>query len=207
MAFAASAGLLLAACGEETAPETQQNPDDDTAEEEGAVEEEGATEETIEVGTDPEMASLQIEMYNSDSELVGTATFDESEEGVMLHLNLEDVPAGEFGMHIHEVGEATPPSFEDTGDHFNPTDAEHGFDSEDGHHLGDLPNLEVPENGVVNETIEIPEVSLLPDAEYTLSTEEGTSLIIHTEPDDYESQPSGEAGERMIGGIIFSPEN
>lgn len=207
MAFAASAGLLLAACGEETAPETQQNPDDDTAEEEGAVEEEGATEETNEVGTDPEMASLQIEMYNSDSELVGTATFDESEEGVMLHLNLEDVPAGEFGMHIHEVGEATPPSFEDAGDHFNPTDAEHGFDSEDGHHLGDLPNLEVPENGVVNETIEIPEVSLLPDAEYTLSTEEGTSLIIHTEPDDYESQPSGEAGERMIGGIIFSPEN
>lgn len=207
MAFAASAGLLLAACGEETAPETQQNPDEDTAEEEGAVEEEGATEETNEVGTDPEMASLQIEMYNSDSELVGTATFDESEEGVMLHLNLEDVPAGEFGMHIHEVGEATPPSFEDAGDHFNPTDAEHGFDSEDGHHLGDLPNLEVPENGVVNETIEIPEVSLLPDAEYTLSTEEGTSLIIHTEPDDYESQPSGEAGERMIGGIIFSPEN
>lgn len=207
MAFAASAGLLLAACGEETAPETQQNPDDDTAEEEGAVEEEGATEETNEVGTDPEVASLQIEMYNSDSDLVGTATFDESEEGVMLHLNLEDVPAGEFGMHIHEVGEATPPSFEDAGDHFNPTDAEHGFDSEDGHHLGDLPNLEVPENGVVNETIEIPEVSLLPDAEYTLATEEGTSLIIHTEPDDYESQPSGEAGERMIGGVIFSPEN
>lgn len=207
MAFAASAGLLLAACGEETAPETQQNPDDDTAEEEGAVEEEGATEETNEVGTDPEMASLQIEMYNSDSDLVGTATFDENEEGVMLHLNLEDVPAGEFGMHIHEIGEATPPSFEDAGDHFNPTDAEHGFDSEDGHHLGDLPNLEVPENGVVNETIEIPEVSLLPDAEYTLATEEGTSLIIHTEPDDYESQPSGEAGERMIGGVIFSPEN
>lgn len=207
MAFAATAGLLLAACGEETAPETQQNPDDDTAEEEGAVEEEGATEETNEVGTDPEMASLQIEMYNSDSEIVGTATFDESEEGVMLHLNLEDVPAGEFGMHIHEVGEATPPSFEDAGDHFNPTDAEHGFDSEDGHHLGDLPNLEVPENGVVNETIEIPDVSLLPDAEYTLATEEGTSLIIHTEPDDYESQPSGEAGERMIGGVIFSPEN
>jgi Cu-Zn family superoxide dismutase len=203
-----SAGLLLAACGEETAPETQTDPDEETAEEEGVVEEEGATDEdTDETGTDPEMAALQIEMYNSDSELVGTATFDEQEDGVMLHLNLENVPAGEYGMHIHEVGQATPPSFEDAGDHFNPTGADHGFDAEDGHHLGDLPNLVIPENGVVNETIEIPEVSLLPDAEYTLATEEGTSLIIHTEPDDYETQPTGDAGERMIGGVIFSPEN
>lgn len=207
--FGASASLLLAACGEETPPETQTDPDDEeVAEEEGEVEEEGATDEDTDItGTDPEMASVNIDMYNSDSDHVGTATFDEEEDGVTLHLNLEDIPAGEYGMHIHEIGSATPPSFEDAGDHFNPTDAEHGFEAEDGHHLGDLPNLEVPENGVVNETIEIPEVSLLPDAEYTLATEEGTSLIIHTEPDDYETQPTGDAGERMVGGEIFSPEN
>lgn len=206
--FASSALFLLAACADmDTAPETEPDPDEEVVDEDAA--DEGATSDEADdiTGTDPQMTAVEVDMYNSDAEHVGTATFDEDEEGVVIHLNLENVPAGEYGMHIHEYGAATPPSFEDAGDHFNPTGADHGFDAEDGHHLGDLPNLVIPENGIVNETIEVPDVSLLPDAEYTLASEQGTSLIIHTEPDDYESQPTGDAGDRMIGGVIFAPED
>lgn len=198
--FTSSALLLLAACGTDTG----------TAPEDGTAPEEDSTEESAEedpTETDPEMTSVQVDMYNSDAEQVGEATFDEDEGGVVISLSLEEMPAGEYGIHIHENGAATPPDFEDAGDHFNPTDAEHGFDAEGGPHLGDLPNLVVPENGVVDETIEVSEVSLLPDAEYTLDSEQGTSLIIHTEPDDYESQPSGDAGDRMVGGVIFESES
>lgn len=208
MTFMASTLLLLAACGDDQVPSTETGLDDELeVEEEGTDDEGSEAEDTDLTGTDEEMAAIEVDMYNSNSELVGTAVFDEGEDGVIIYLNLEDVPAGEYGMHIHENGAATPPSFEDAGGHFNPTDAEHGFDVEGGHHLGDLPNVVVPENGIVNETIEVPDVSLLPDAEYTLATEEGTSLIIHTEADDYETQPTGDSGDRMIGGVIFSPQN
>lgn len=181
---AASTVLVLGACG-------------------NAEAQEGSTFTERITGTDPTMASNKVTMYTTDSGAAGSAVFQETEDGVTLHLSLQGVPAGEYGMHIHESGPATPPTFEDAGDHFNPTNVEHGVNSETGPHLGDLPNLVVPENGTVNQTFEIPGISLQPDAENTLDDEDGSSLIIHTQPDDYESQPSGDAGNRMMGGTIY----
>jgi len=160
------------------------------------------TGQTNSAGTSMEAANYNFDMTDSQANKAGTATVQETEEGVEIHLNLEGVPAGEYGMHIHEFGAATPPSFEDAGSHFNPTEVEHGTESETGPHLGDLPNLVVPENGVVNETIEVPDVSLDPTAENSLQTDNGASLIIHDGADDYSTQPSGDSGNRMIGGVI-----
>lgn len=145
LAMLSGAVLMMVACGddvtemEESGQEEIAEDQEDTTEDETNVLEDG--------GTDEEFASLDVDMVSSDSTLVGSAVFNESEEGVTLTLNLEGIPAGEYGMHIHESGIATPPTFEDAGGHFNPTDAEHGFDAEEGNHLGDLPNLIVPENG------------------------------------------------------------
>lgn len=160
--------------------------------------------EETEDSTEMDVAeSVTVNLMNSEGDEVGTAVLYETDQEVMMQLDLEGVPAGEYGMHIHEVGQATPPTFEDAGGHFNPTDVEHGTNSETGPHVGDLPNLVVPEDGVVQETIEIPNTSLQTDGENTLNSTQGTSLIIHTGADDYESQPTGDAGERMIGGVIF----
>lgn len=193
-----SAALLLAACGDTTTEEPV---------EEAPVEEE-ATEQTEPTGTvdnseTADAETVTVNMLNNDGEEVGTAIFEETEEGVTLELSLEGIPAGEYGMHIHEVGMATPPTFEDAGSHFNPTDVEHGVNSETGPHIGDLPNLVVPEDGIVEETIDIPDTTLQADGENTLNSEQGTSLIVHTDADDYESQPTGDAGDRMLGGVIF----
>lgn len=195
-----SSALILAACG---AIETEESPTP-TDEEQVEVSEPGQEEEGSELTETLEVESITVDMLNNDGEQVGTAVFEESTEGgVTLNLNLEGVPAGEYGMHIHEVGSATPPTFEDAGSHFNPTDAEHGINSETGPHVGDLPNLVVPEDGVVAESIEVPNTTLQPDGENTLNNENGTSLIIHMDADDYESQPTGDAGDRMLGGVIF----
>ncbi|MEY8292435.1 superoxide dismutase family protein [Carnobacteriaceae bacterium 52-44] len=193
-----SAAFLLAACGDTTTEEPA---------EEAPVEEE-ATEQTDPTGTvdnseTADAETVTVNMLNNDGEEVGTAIFEETEEGVTLELSLEGIPAGEYGMHIHEVGMATPPTFVDAGSHFNPTDVEHGANSETGPHIGDLPNLVVPEDGVVEETIDIPDTTLQADGENTLNSEQGTSLIVHTDADDYESQPTGDAGDRMLGGVIF----
>lgn len=199
-----SAALLLAACGGEPADDSAQAPAEEDATEQTEqipetepVEE---SEETAESETEP----VTVEMQNSDEEVVGTATLEEAENGVTMNLELEGLPAGEYGMHIHEVGMATAPTFEDAGSHFNPTDVDHGVNSETGPHVGDLPNLEVPEDGVVSETVEIPNATLQADGENSLQNNgQGTALIVHTGVDDYETQPTGDAGDRMLGGVIF----
>lgn len=121
-----------------------------------------------------------------------------------MELELEGLPEGEYGMHIHKVGMATAPTFEDAGSHFNPTDVEHGTNSETGPHVGDLPNLEVPEDGTVSETVDIPNTTLKEGGENSLHNNgQGTALIVHSDADDYESQPTGDAGDRMLGGVII----
>lgn len=195
-----SSALILAACGD---TQTEESPTP-TDEEQVEVSEPGQEEEGSELTETLEVESITVDMLNNDGDQVGTAVFEESlEGGVTLNLNLEGLPAGEYGMHIHEVGSATAPTFEDAGSHFNPTESEHGVNSESGPHVGDLPNLVVPEDGVVAESIEIPNTTLQPDGENTLNNENGTSLIIHMDADDYESQPTGDAGDRMLGGVIF----
>ncbi len=194
-----SALFLLVACGDVTTEEPETTEEDteiiDPIEE---VEDEAEKEEA---------ASVLVNMVNTEGYNVGTAVFNEADGEVTLTLDLEGISAGEYGMHIHEFGKATPPTFEDAGSHFNPTGVEHGKDSETGPHIGDLPNLVVPEDGIVQETIVIPNTSLQADGENTLNTEQGTSLIIHTKADDHKSQPTGDAGDRMLGGVIFPSTN
>lgn len=205
-----SAGLVLGSfvpfastvLAEDNADEIETT--EEAATEEETVEEAGTEEETAE---ETEYAfEVETEVINSDEEAIGTAVFREDMEGnVTLELELEGLEAGEYGMHIHEVGLATAPTFEDAGSHFNPTDVEHGTESETGPHLGDLPNLVVGEDGTVSEVIEIPGVTLDPEGEHTLNSTDGTTLIIHTGTDDYETQPTGDAGERQAAAVIFAP--
>src|SRR5690625_1361041 len=200
-----SSTLLLAASGNTDTEDMDTTTDpEETEQTETANQGDEAEDEASELTETQQVDSVTVEMVNSEGEQIGTAVFEEStEHGVTLNLNLEGLPAGEYGMHIHEVGSATPPDFEDAGSHFNPTDVEHGINSETGPHVGDLPNLMVGEDGVVEEMIEVPNTTLQPDGENTLNNENGTSLIIHTEADDYESQPTGDAGDRQAGGVIF----
>lgn len=187
---------------------TASDEESDASDMDMASDTESETSESDESATEDEAAEMEpveVGMLNADGDSIGTATFEETEDGVTLSLELEGLEAGEYGMHIHEAGMATAPTFEDAGGHFNPTDVEHGTESETGPHAGDLPNLEVGEDGTVSITIDVPDVTLQPDAENTLNTEAGTALIIHTEADDYESQPTGDAGDRMAGGVIFAP--
>lgn len=171
--------LLLTACTETDAPEIAPGANQQESEEGSETEEMDYT------GTDAQMAAINVDLYNSNSEVVGTAIFDEGEEQVTLTLSLENVTSGELSVRIHENGMATPPSFEDAGEELPYVDSL---------------LLEVSESGVVNQSFELSDISLLPDAENSLAMEEGTSIIIHNEA-------GGEGSEsRLIGGVIFPPQ-
>src|SRR5699024_2076209 len=82
----------------------------------------------------------------------------------------------------------------------------HGFDDSDGPHLGDMPNIAVGEDAEVTQSFLVKEVNLDEDGDHSSLADGGTSLIIHDEADDGESQLSGVAGDMIISGPIVDVE-
>lgn len=146
--------------------------------------------------------SRHVELINVDGEKTGEATLTEEDKGVSIHIKAWDLPEGVHGFHIHNKGMCDPPTFESAGEHFNPSDAKHGFDNPEGPHAGDLPNLEVGSNGTVEATILNEMVTLKKGESNSLDHPDGTSLVIHEKADDYVSQPAGDSGERIACGVI-----
>src|SRR5690625_287546 len=141
-------------------------------------------------------------MVNTDGANIGVATLTQEADGVNVAIDVSGLSKGTHGFHIHEKGMCEPPTFESAGEHFNPTDMAHGFDNPEGPHAGDLPNLEVSEDGKVQESFVNEMVTLIKDHPNSLLSEGGTSLVIHAEPDDNISQPSGDSGARIACGVI-----
>ena len=148
--------------------------------------------------------TVTANMINRKGEDAGKAVFTEVDNGVIVEVEFQGLPEGEFAMHIHEVGLATAPDFTDAGSHFNPTGAEHGIHSEKGPHVGDLPNIHVPASGEFKGKYVIQHTSLTEGEKNTLNQEDGTTLIVHVGADDYKSQPTGDAGDRQLAGVIFA---
>ncbi|HIW13235.1 MAG TPA: superoxide dismutase family protein [Candidatus Salinicoccus stercoripullorum] len=143
-----------------------------------------------------------VDLMDTNEEQVAKATLTEGESGVDIALEGENLPPGEHGFHFHETGSCELPDFESAGGHYNPTDANHGMNDPDGPHAGDMENIEVDEDGTVDTEVTADMVTLEEGEDNTLFTEEGTALMIHSEADDYESQPSGDAGDRIACGVV-----
>ena len=131
----------------------------------------------------------------------GTLTLTGTPNGVLIKGELTGVPAGVHAFHFHTTGKCEPP-FDSAGGHFNPTEAKHGYMVEGGPHAGDMPNLEAGEPGTVMVETFDPHVSLTEGAQGYLMDADGSALILHAGADDYSSQPSGAAGDRLACAVI-----
>lgn len=151
------------------------------------------------------MEELEVELINTDGVGVGVATLIEKDDGVHIEVDAHHLEAGLHGFHIHERGLCEAPTFESAGGHFNPTNKKHGFDNPDGPHAGDMVNIEVKEDGTVKTNLVNDMVTLKEGEVHSLIGKEGSSLMLHADPDDYVSQPAGNAGDRIICGVISAP--
>lgn len=145
-----------------------------------------------------------IDMYNAAGDMVGTAKLTEQSEGVKVEIKVENLTPGFHGIHVHEFPKCNAPDFKSAGNHFNPEAKEHGLMHPDGAHLGDMPNVEADESGLVDGEIIIPEATLLEGNKSIV--QKGTALIIDEDKDDGVTQPSGNTGARIICGEI-KPES
>ncbi|MGO8733369.1 MAG: superoxide dismutase family protein [Terriglobia bacterium] len=141
-------------------------------------------------------------LLNAKGAPVGTATFSEKPNGVQLDLKVSNLSPGLHGFHIHSVGRCEAPDFKSAGPHFNPEGKQHGWDNPQGHHLGDLQNLDVGSNGKATVRIVVPGVTL-GEGPNSLFHEGGASLVIHEKPDDGKTDPAGNAGARIACGVIM----
>ncbi len=132
---------------------------------------------------------------------VGVASFSEADGSTQLGVSVTGLEPGEHGMHIHETGSCTPPSFESAGGHFNPASKQHGLLNPEGAHAGDMPNLVVEADGSADTTFTV-SPSLLAQGPGSMIGTEKRAFVIHADPDDQKTDPSGNSGARVVCGVI-----
>lgn len=147
----------------------------------------------------PETASVRfIDAQGND---IGTARVIQTSKGVLIEADIRGLPPGEHGFHFHQTGKCETPSFQSAGDHYAPEKNQHGYLVRQGPHAGDMPNAQVLQSGLLYVEVYNPSVTLS-GGNAPLLDADGSALIIHAQADDYRSQPSGEAGDRIACAVI-----
>ena len=140
-------------------------------------------------------------LVDSTGANVGLVTFSDSGGTTQLSVSVTGLTPGTHGMHVHETGTCTPPDFQSAGAHFNPDGKEHGRLNPDGPHAGDLPNLVVEADGSADTTLAV-SGRLLTEGPISMLGTQPRALVIHADPDDEKTDPSGNSGARVVCGVI-----
>ncbi len=145
----------------------------------------------------PPHAIADISGSSSFPQIRGKVCFWQTQQGVLVLSEVLGLPSSQnrcesrvFAYHIHEASRCTGSkndAFSDVGAHFNPQGCPHP------HHAGDLPPL-FESGGYA--------FSAFLTNRFTAEEIIGKTIIIHSMPDDFTTQPAGNAGEKIACGEI-----
>ena len=127
----------------------------------------------------------------------GIISFKQVEGGVLIVANVTGLSPGQHGFHIHEFGDCSAADGSSAGGHFNPTNTKHGGPDHADRHAGDLGNIVADDYGIAH--YERVDTVLKLNGPNTIV---GRSIIVHANPDDLTTQPTGNAGGRLACGVI-----
>jgi superoxide dismutase, Cu-Zn family len=129
----------------------------------------------------------------------GTVQFTQKGSAVLVEARVSGLaPNALHGFHIHEKGDCSAPDASSAGGHFNPGGMPHGAPQSEQRHGGDLGNLAADSSGFAHISMEVSGVTLGADANSVI----GRAVIVHAQPDDLRTQPTGNAGARIACGLI-----
>ena len=155
----------------------------------------------VEVPTLSTAKQAVVNLASSSGSLVsGKATLVPMSGGVHITGTVGGLPPNStHGFHVHEKGDCSAADASSAGPHFNPFGTAHGKAEAGAHHAGDMDNVVANNEGVVKLDIHIHGVTLGGGAVNDIA---GRALVVHAAPDDYTSQPAGNAGARVACGLI-----
>jgi len=129
----------------------------------------------------------------------GTVSFEQRGDKVRVTANVSGLrPNGEFGFHIHEAGDCSSGDGMSAKGHFNPYGKPYGHPGGAERHAGDMPSLKSDASGNASATADLDIITVAPGPASVV----GRGLIVHVQPDDYKTQPTGNAGARSACAVI-----
>ena len=139
------------------------------------------------------MKEMKVTFISSTGQPAGTDTLKPDKKGgVVVKVELENLPFGPHAIHLHQNADCTGPDFKAAGGHFNPTGKQHGFDNPMGHHAGDVnTTIQVGEDHKGSASFVLRDVTWMQDQPNSLFANGGTSLVVHEKADDQKTDPSG----------------
>lgn len=155
-------------------------------------------------GSTPETQYAEAEIIPTEGqETDGLITLTSSNGTVSIEGQITGLTPGEHGFHVHANGDCSAPDAATAGGHFAPHGDPHGAptDPPGEHHIGDLGNITADASGVAR--ISMADTTLRLNGSESVI---GKAFIVHADPDDLESQPSGNAGARVGCGVIHEAE-
>ena len=147
---------------------------------------------------EPLRATAQLQPTKGNKTF-GEATFEQAGDRVHVVVYVQGLkPGQEHGLHIHEVGDCSSGDGMSTKGHFNPLGKPHARHDVGERHAGDLPSLKPGKDGRAKVDVMLDVITIGSGATNIV----GRGLIVHADPDDFKTQPTGNAGARIACGVI-----
>jgi Cu-Zn family superoxide dismutase len=135
----------------------------------------------------------------SGSNVAGYVDFTERSDKVRVSVKVSGLkPNSQHGFHVHEKGDCSSADGLSAGGHFNPDGLPHGHSGQPKRHAGDMVNLSADSKGEVTTSFEVDTMRVDIGKHGILNR----AVVVHANPDDYVSQPVGNAGARLACGLI-----
>ena len=188
--------LALGACKQEPAADVDAGMATDSA----AMASDPAAPPAMDSAMDAPLATAELQP-TQDSMVKGSIRFMMVDGRLHASGDISGLaPNSEHGFHIHENGDCSAADGSSAGGHFNPASAEHGSVEAMPHHGGDMPNIVADAQG--NAHVDGPVSADVNAGNGDAFDIIGRGLIVHADPDDYKSQPTGNAGARLACAVI-----